>query len=336
MSRLHVGVISLIVSFFAVFVSTSTAFALTVSPAKLEITGDPGTTVYGDIEVFNEQADTKVFYSSFENFEPAGDSGSPHFIGAKDGLATWMQTSESITLFPSQREKIPFTITIPEGTEPGGYFSALFWGSSAPEQTGVGGEVSIGGKIGVLILLRVSGNVEEDAGILDFGTKEQQRVFTSLPIHFTYRMNNNGGDRIVPLGDVTIKNTIRLTSETLSANKNEGSVLPGSIRKFESVWGDDAALAKETGFISSVKHQWKEFHVGWYTANLHVVWGETNTVEEESFHFFIFPWQLLLILLVSISTVGFFAKIGIKKYNTWIIAKATMAQPSLAKPKRKK
>ncbi len=309
---------------FAVFGVPNTAFALTVSPAKLEITGDPGTTVYGEIEVFNEQQDTRTFFSSFENFEPAGDSGTPYFIGATNGLATWMQTQQSITLFPSQREKIPFTITIPEGTEPGGYFAAIFWGSTPPEQTGGGGEVSIGGKIGVLVLLRVSGTVEEAAGILDFGTKNQQRFFTGIPITFSYRVNNAGGDRIVPLGDITIKNTFRLATKTLAGNKNEGSVLPGSIRKFETIWGEPI---QTEGFFSSVKQQWKEFHFGWYSAHLHLVWGESNTKVEQTFHFFVIPWQLLLIIVSLVLFIGGFARIGIKKYNAWIIAKATMTVP---------
>ena len=43
----------------------SPVFGLTVSPVKLEISGDPGQTLIEEIELLNEQSETKIFYSSF-------------------------------------------------------------------------------------------------------------------------------------------------------------------------------------------------------------------------------------------------------------------------------
>jgi hypothetical protein len=317
----------IVLSFFAVLTPESTASALTVSPAKVEITGDPGTTIFGDIELYNEQSESKIFFSSFENFEPAGDSGAPRFIGANGGLATWLSITDQVALERAQRVKIPFSITIPAGTEPGGYFAAIFW-SNSPPGTGASGEVSIGGKIGILVLLRVSGEVEESGGILNFGANNK-KFFSSVPIAFSYRVNNTGGDRIVPLGDIAIKNTFRFTSISLPANPNEGSVLPSSARKFEVVWDEKietkntvAEKEKRTSFFASVGKQWREFHFGWYTANLDLVWGTTNQTANASYHFFIFPWQLLIIITLFVGVVFFVLRFGLKKYNRFIIAQA--------------
>ncbi len=225
--------------FVTVFFGTALhAHALTVSPARAEVTGDPGTTLRGEIEIFNEQDSTRTFFTSFENFEPSGDTGAPHFIGAEGGLATWLQAESQVTVESGKRKVVPYTITIPEGTDPGGYFGAIFFGTREPGAQD-GGQVSVGGKIGVLVLLRVSGYIEESGGLLDFATKNNRRFFTSLPIVFNYRLNNTGGDRVVPLGDLKIKNTFRIKTETLKANKKEGSVLPGSARKFEVTWGEE-------------------------------------------------------------------------------------------------
>ena len=101
-------------------------FALTVSPARFEITGDPGTTLSGEIEVFNEQEGTRTFFTSYENFEPSGDSGAPHFIGSKDGLATWIRSDSKIILESGKRVVIPFSIAIPQNAEPGGHFAVIF------------------------------------------------------------------------------------------------------------------------------------------------------------------------------------------------------------------
>ncbi len=311
------------------FAVSNKALALTVSPAKIEITADPGQTVGGEIELFNEQDSEKIFYTSYENFEPRGDSGAPYFVGAKDGLATWIKTDASVTLKSGERVIVPYSITVPNGTDPGGYFAAIFFGSQPPKAEG-GGEVSIGGKIGILVLLRVSGEVAEGGGLLDFFVKENSRVASSLPVTFEYRLNNIGGNRVVPLGEIKVKNTFRFTSATLLANENQGSVLPGSTRKFSVVWGKDLMKANEgksnPGFFKTALDQLKNFHFGWYTAKLNLSWGETNQTADASYNFFIMPWQLLSILALIILVLGFIGRAGLRKYNRFIIGQAMRQQ----------
>ncbi len=169
----------------AIFGFTIPVHALTVSPAKVEITADPGETVSGKIEIFNEQGETKTFFTSFENFESRGDSGAPYFTGDEDGLATWIQSAASVNITSGERLEVPYSITIPSNTKPGGYFAAIFFGSQPPVGTS-GGEVTIGGKIGVLVLLRVAGDVDESAGLATFGSKGGKRFFSSLPVTLEY------------------------------------------------------------------------------------------------------------------------------------------------------
>lgn len=318
-----------VISLFGWGILTSNVFALTVSPAKAEITVDPGGVYKGEIELFNEQNEVKNFFVTYENFEPKGDSGAPHFIGAEDGLATWIETVADVTLNTGERQVVPYTITIPEGTSPGGYFAAVFFGTQEPKGQG-GGEVTVGGKIGVLLLLRVAGEVEEGGGLLDFSTKDNKRFFTMLPIDFEYRFNNEGGDRVAPVGEMKIKNTFRLNSGEIILNKSQGSVLPGSIRKFDARWSDEEivqnseiAQEEKLGFFSTVGKQIKDFHFGWYTAQASLTWGQTSQTASSSYGFFIIPWQLLSIVLFIILFFGFFAKIAIKKYNRFIIGQAT-------------
>lgn len=304
----------------------SQASALTVSPAKIEIAGNPGQTLTGSIELLNEQKNDQTFYTSFENFEPKGDSGAPYFIGAKDGLATWLTTQPQVSLNAGKRITVPYSLTIPANAEPGGHFAAVFFGTEAP-RTEAGGQVSLGGKIGVLVLLRVNGDIKEEGGLVDFTTKNNQKFFSYLPAVLSYRLNNTGGDRIVPAGDVEIKNTFRLTTEKLSANKNEGSVLPGSMRRFNVVWGGapmtaQVPEAENLGFFAAAAREWSEFHFGWYTAVLSIAWGTTNQSADASYDFFVIPWHLLSIILLILLVVGFGGRYVIKRYNRYIIAQA--------------
>lgn len=313
-SRTHIGVAALILIGFSL--SVSTASALTISPVKVEVSGEPGQTLRGELELLNEQAEGKVFFSSFENFEPSGDSGSPKFVGSDTGLATWLQTENSVSVATGETVKVPYTITIPAEAEAGGYFAAIFWGEQDPTVV-TAGEVAIGGKLGVLILLRVNGDIVEEAGITEFSTQDNDKLKTGTPINFSYKFSNSGGDRVVPLGDITISNTFGGETAVISANGTEGSVLPGSARRFQATWGETTGTST-SGFFSIVKQQATDFHFGIYTATLAVVYGATNQTATSEFMFVIIPWQLLLMVVLFLLLALFL----LKRYNAWIISKS--------------
>ena len=309
------------------------AQALTISPVKMEISGDPGQTLQGELKLFNEQDETKIFYSSVENFEARGETGAPFFLQSREGLATWIKTQEQVTLKPKEEKTIPFSIQIPKIAEPGGYFAAILWGQTPP-QAKAGGQVVVGGRLGVLILLKVSGAVKEGGGLLEFSAKD--KFFSSLPINFSYRFNNTGGDRVVPQGEITIKNLFGLTSATLSANEKRGSVLPNSARKFEVRWEgkyqaardeqQDEGLGSASILFGVAGRQWSDFHFGWYTAKMNLAWGATSQTATAAYSFFIIPWQLLLIIIAILAIIGFLGIWGLKKWDHWIIAKAMQSK----------
>lgn len=322
----------LIILLSFVFASISApffAYALTISPARLEISGDPGQTITGEISLFDELANSgniKNYYISFENFEPRGDSGAPYFIGAKDGLATWIRSNDSVLVYSPEEVKVPFSITIPTSTKPGGYFAAIFFGTQPP--TNAGGQVSVGGKVGALILLRVNGAIEEGGGLVSFGLRDNLRFITQAPVILEYRLNNIGGDRIVPKGTISLFNTFRFKVEEVNANKNDGSVLPGSARKYEVVIGEDTLENNNTSqdvknnFFTSAQAQFKDFKFGWYTAKLDITWGESSQNAKDSYHFFVVPWQALSILLLGLFLFIKGSKIILKRYNAWILSQA--------------
>ena len=322
-------------SFFAIVVigvclypiSTS---ALTMTPVRFEIRGNPGDVITEEILLVNETEQAASYYSSFSNFEAQGESGSPAFVEPTDGLGTWMKAGySSVYLAPRQQKIVPFTITIPQDAEPGGHFAVIFWGTSP----GGGNSVGVGAKTGILVLLSVSGDVKEDAGLLDFKTTDSQFWFSTLPVSMEYRFKNDGGDRVKPDGKITIRNTVFWPTEKLNANPILGNILSNSTRKFKIDWVNyerpedfvaPTSIFKK--FWSDAGYQWKNFAVGLYSANLKLQYGTHNEVARKTLFFFVFPWQLVLVLIAIFFIIFFGGKKLIKRYNKYIIGKAKLLQ----------
>ena len=313
-----------------VFIYPNDIYALSLTPTRFELRGDPGEIITQEMFINNETGTAETYYSSFANFEAQGESGSPAFTDPKDDLGTWMSTDISSVYLPSKTNKIvPFTITIPKDAEPGGHFAVIFWGT-----TPAGGDtgVSVGAKTGILVLLSVSGDVKEEAGLLNFNTKDNQFLYNTLPVSFEYRFKNAGGDRIKPQGKITIRDTIFFPADYVDANEVEGNVLPGSTRKFNIDWikyERPASYVAPTqifkNFFSKVNYQWKNFAMGLYSANLNLEYGLQAQHVQKTIFFFVFPWQLIIVMTLVLFIVLFGGWKIIKRYNKYIINKARSA-----------
>lgn len=302
--------------------SVLTAQALTVSPARAELTADPGEAVTDSFTVINEQDADQTFYTSVENFESQGETGTPNFTSSKEGLPSWIQVQDKIVLKKGERAKVQYTISVPQDADAGGHFAAIFL-STVPPAT-QDGQVSVGAKVGMLVLLKVTGNVKEQGGLLTFVLKESKKVLTSLPVDFVYRFKNDGNDRVKPEGEIVIKNMLGAEVAHLDANKALGNVLPASVRRFEVRFGEKEAPSVSAPFFDQVRFQKDNFAFGMYTANLHLAFGNAGK-SDAALTFFIFPWQLTSVVVVTILVVVLLLAFALKRYNKWIIKQARAA-----------
>jgi len=313
------------------------AFALTLAPTRLDISGDPGQILSGKLEIYNEQDREITFYVSAQNFEARGETGSPFFLPETDkGLASWINTAESIVVGPKERVEFPYEITIPQDTSGGGYFAAIFFATSpaTPEESG---QVTIGSKVGTLVFLNVSGDAPEGAGIIEFGAKDG-KLFSYLPITLYYRFSNDGARKVMPLGAIEINNMFGNKAAVLDANASQGNVLPGSVRRFEIVWSElneDSVSSKDKdtnkntpvvkegekiGFFQAVKIQKENFAIGKYTANLDLDYsnGDKKTASSQT-SFWVIPWQLLTLVIGALIIAIVIISLITKRHNKKLI-----------------
>lgn len=316
-----------LITVFGIYLFPSTVSALSLSPVRFELSGDRGQTVENEFLIINENDSAETFYFSFANFEAQGESGTPAFVDPKEGLGTWIKTeSSSVGVGPKEQKTVPFKIQIPEDAEPGGHFAVILLGNSP---AGGDNTVSIGSQTGILVLLSVNGDVKEDAGLLDFKTVDKQFLYKTLPVSFEYRFRNDGGDRVKPEGDIIIRNTFFIKSDVLDANKVEGNILPSSTRKFKVDWLKyerpiDSILTEGmfNKFWDNVTYEWKNFALGLYSANLNIEYGTKQEIANKTVFFFVFPWELFIVMILILITSLLIIKFAISRYNNHIIQKA--------------
>lgn len=308
-------------SFGLGFLFVSPAKALTISPAKIYLSADPGETIETEMRVGNDAEITVTYYPIFERYTVRGGE-TPVFTPADIGLPTWIETIPSkVTLGPKEIGKVQVLIRVPEDAEPGGHYAAIFWSSAPPERER--GGVAIALRVGALVFLEVSGEVIESGEVVNFGVPK--KIFNYLPISFSYGLKNTGNVHLGPEGEVTIKNIFGRTLAILEANPGRFVALPDTTRIFNTAsWEPEGGVPKieGKGFFAELKRERAGFALGYFKADLNIEYGKERKTGQASFGFWVLPWRILLIGILILAVIILFFTKGIQKYNQWIISRA--------------
>ncbi len=283
------------------YLSANFILALTVGPAKMEYSVNPGDIVSGNLFLMNETGETQTFYPNFEKFTEI--DGEKKFLPKETSeLTKWIKTADSIILIPGEQKNIPFSINIPQNAPPGGHFAVIWWSTNSPNAMNGANIVT---RAGILVYLRVSGDIQESAQILNFNS--DKKFYSGLPINFNLSFENTGNVYLKPRGDIKIKNFIGITKKILTVNEHELQILPKSRKNFNILWDSD--------------NSWKNFAIGPYKAEINLKYGEKENQINEKIWIFIFPWKIILAAFLVLIIMLFILTKGIKKYNKWIISR---------------
>jgi heme exporter protein D len=109
-----------------------------------------------------------------------------------------------------------------------------------------------------------------------------------------------------------------MTTQELDANTAKGNILPNSVRRFEVKWGSATPLPTTASFFDNVKYQYENFALGMYTADLSLQFGSSGQANN-SFTFYVFPWQLVSVVLLGLILLWVIAHLVIKHHDKMII-----------------
>ncbi|PIY00129.1 hypothetical protein COZ22_00985 [bacterium (Candidatus Howlettbacteria) CG_4_10_14_3_um_filter_37_10] len=231
--------------------------SVTVVPPRFELFGNPGEDVPTQaLKVTNESSNESSFTVQMEDFKAVGEDGNVNLMEQNSdltySLAKWITASpSSFTLKPKETKIINYSISIPKNAEPGGRYASII--------VNMGGQVKVEGgavvapRVVSLVLLRVSGNVKEEASVESFKASGYSE---KAPIKLDLRVKNSGRNHIKPKGSIIITNILGQKVDEIQVEGE--NVLPGAIRKMTTEWKTNKFLA------------------GRYTATLVATYGEKN------------------------------------------------------------
>lgn len=297
------------------------ASALTISPPTFDFSLNPGDTVLDVIKIYNEGTEPIKVYPILRNFK-AGDeeAGQPVFYPAEENpdgtaLASWIKLdAQPMTIGPNERANLPFAINVPrENAQPGGHYGAILLSTQPPEEGA--GKVSIGQQLGILVLVKVAGEVKEIGSISEFGFAKAQVSYNYLPVNFFVRFENGGNTHLRPTGNLFIKNWMGRQVASIKVNEDFKSVLPKSIRKFSMSWKN---TDNREGW-SEIQKEWHNFAFGKYKATLVLTYGSSNQLITDERDFAVWPWRLLIAFSVAALLIVVLFWLLMKGYNRLII-----------------
>lgn len=285
--------------------------SLTVSPAFINLSTDPGKPVSSQIKIQNNGLETEYLHLRVSKFTTSnGETPVLTDPTPEDTFINWIQFSErDFMVNPNENKTIKFTIS-PPGDAALGYYYALVVDRIRDVNAKEVGQSALSGAPAISVLLDVrSLNAKRELQLTDF--KTDSFIYEQLPIEFEVVVKNSGNIHLVPTGDIFIDQGQTKDIAIIHANGSRGNVLPQSQRTYTASWDDGflvrtAKVNSDGTFVHNSRGEkvyytkWDlskadRFRFGKYTANLLLVYdnGERDIPLEAHVSFWVIPWKIL-------------------------------------------
>lgn len=262
---------------------------LKVSPVRSDIQIEAGANKTVKVTVTN-LTKSQITVRPIENDFVAGDEhGTPALILDADkyapthSLKRFMKPLTDVTIPASQAKTIDVVITVPKGTQPGGYFGAIRFAPASPDG---GGQVNLSASAASLILLTVPGNIVEKLSLTSFDIQQDGKNATYFQsandLQASVRFENKGGAQLGPFGKISVKEGDKVIYDADFNNKDpRDMILPDSARRW------DIPLKKIGSF-------------GHYTVLATFTYGKTNQTIEVSKSCWVIPSTVIVAAIAGV------------------------------------
>ncbi len=320
-SRIFMSKVKSIVSLFLLFlflVVLSPVFAqtigpinLTISPTFVSLATDPGQEATSQFNVSNNSNFKEILKIDLAKFEVTrGGAGlTLNNLTSSDDFAKWIKiTPETFSLDPDQTQTIRFTISPPKDAALG-YYYALVVRRQRDITTQQVKQPVLTGAPALPVLLEVrSPNAKRELQLISFNS--QRSFYEYLPATFNVEVKNSGNIHVIPRGDIFIDWGRTKSVAIIPINSGASNILPQQDRILSLDWADGFFVKQQDGKLKWDLSKGDRFRIGRYTANLLLVYdnGQRDVPLEATITFWVFPWKIILGLLVIV----YFAFVGLK------------------------
>lgn len=288
--------------------------ALEIAPPIVNLTVNPGQTATASIYLRDIARTNLIVTGEANDFVAAGEDGTPKLLLNGDNsspysMKNWVTSLPTLNLIPQEIKAMTITLKVPKDASPGGHYGVIRFTATPAGAEGTG--VSLSASLGALVLITVTGKINEDVSLSEFSANQDGHTswfFETPPINLVERFKNSGNIHEEPTGQIVVKDMLGRTLTGLSINSPPHNILPASTRRFTETL-DQHAYGKAMMF-------------GRYTADLKVTYGASKTVLTSQISFWVIPYKLILGIIVGAIIAFFILRIVIRSYNRRIVARA--------------
>ncbi len=245
----------------------SSALAVGVKPLRTELTIDPGSSATATIKVINSENKQVTVKPEIDVYVANDLDGYPENIDLEENdprnIEKWIQFGEEeITLEANSEKETTFTVTVPEGAEPGGRYASILYEPVVEDTEGV----QVRSRVASLILIQVTGE-EILTGELDEFSLYEDKLYSDQAVTLAVNFKNTGNIHSKPVGEIALYNESgekleevarykdpetgkEVVADEIPVNINGGNVLPGSARVFRPTWSENIAEGKYTAKLN--------------------------------------------------------------------------------------
>lgn len=255
---------------------------ITIVPPTVSQTLNAGEISEGKMKVINDSNGPLTFSASVADFIVSDTQGTPNLLppntlSKKYSAAAWIGvTPDTFTVAPHQKQELNYFIQVPADARPGGHYAAVVY-SPLPSGSVEGTGASVETKMGTLFYIAVDGPINEQARVSKFSAPSFQEYG---PVDILTNIKNLSDLHIRPAGTIVIYDFLgrKIDSQALMPV----NIFPQASRDYKNTLG-------------------AKIMIGRFKANLLAGYGRKNNLPLlATVYFWVFPWRIVLVLILII------------------------------------
>ena len=208
---------------------------ITMTPTSVSPIIQPGSIQHGSFQILNQGKTGYKFIVYASPYRVDNEDYTPDFtaLPTAPNITSWFNFSTPGGSIDANKEvNISYTISIPEDTQPGGYYAAAFAETQYPKSAD---GITLNERVGEIFYIQVAGPVVKKGEIATW----QSNFFQKPPLTSTIRLKNEGSIHYPADIHLYVKDILGHTKFSLYTQKE---LLPQTVRRVVIPWSKTPSI----------------------------------------------------------------------------------------------